>query len=908
MNPPRRTLLGQLAVREGVLDETRLNECLALQARLAALGFEMRLGRILIEKHYLDRAALAALLELQAREAGDPSLPSSASRSMRFSQEERQAIAEGIRRRRLLRATDADRCRNVQAELARSGVRRHWAELVFEMGILPPEVAREILSARPRLTAAPESAAELLSSVRARAAPGSDAQSTIRVERLAVEGRFVPEGKVHECVAIQFLLRELGLRLSVGEILVRRGLLSETDHRRLQTLREQKISRLRFTDVARRTVEAPREDSALARLLVTENVLSVERVQECLYVQKKMGELGLVRPLHRILADKGYLGRREIDELRLRALAPGTPAPADIHRAASDTGRFSADLLGEEAERPAARVRLGELATFNRILTEAQVGECIEIQGELANDGLRLHLGQIFLLKHYVDRANLAALLRAQSEANRTPIEKVDVLKLSPAEHETLLARVRERGLLSPEKEAECARIHTVLGRRGIDLDLGDVYLLRGDVPRDLLRDLVERRSGQWRRGSGLEREETLPDPAEGLFREGAATLRAAEERIASGVRARVRRFRLGQLAVFEGRAKERQVRECLAIQMRLQELGVSWRLGETLVEKGYLLPADVDSLLALQRRNLSRIDWTDLAGEEALSGEDQEFARLLIDREILTTDEVRECCYVQRLLRELGMGEPLADVIADRELLDREVVDPLRRSLAREPESRPSGREAGQGDVLRSKALRAAYQEILSHARYRFIETARVERKELAAALRCQDGPTLRATIPRRRIPARFWAAPAGIGFLVVAGALWATPPLLESQPLPPEPARAAGPPLALPSGVPEETIEVEGTVHEFAVYPPGPGSERGTYDFLLGSSGLWYVVRGVIEPRSPAVTRKLQDLERSGAQIAVRGTLLRDAKGPLAPLPDGTWTHEYIEIESWTRAGGGE
>src|SRR5207244_13267706 len=76
---------------------------------------------------------------------------------------------------------------------------------------------------------------------------------------------------------------------------------------------------------------------------------------------------------------------------------------------------------------------------------------------------------------------------------------------------------------------------------------------------------------------------------------------------------------RFGEIAVREGFATRAQVRECLEIQTKLRSYGVEpKKLGEILVEKGYLKPADTLAILEVQRQGASRIETRSGVGSRA--------------------------------------------------------------------------------------------------------------------------------------------------------------------------------------------------------------------------------------------------------------------------------------------------
>ncbi len=82
---------------------------------------------------------------------------------------------------------------------------------------------------------------------------------------------------------------------------------------------------------------------------------------------------------------------------------------------------------------------------------------------------------------------------------------------------------------------------------------------------------------------------------------------------------------RFGEIAVREGFATRAQVRECLEIQAKLRSYGVEpKKIGEILVEKGYIKPADTLAILDVQRQAPSRIETRSGAAAAARIGSRQ--------------------------------------------------------------------------------------------------------------------------------------------------------------------------------------------------------------------------------------------------------------------------------------------
>ncbi|MBI4612461.1 MAG: hypothetical protein HY720_02520 [Planctomycetes bacterium] len=565
--------------------------------------------------------------------------------------------------------------------------------------------------------------------------------------------------------------------------------------------------------------------------------------------------------------------------------------------------------------------RVGELAVYNGLLTQCQLDECLKIQEGVALLGLYLRLGKVLLLKFYLDRPGLTALLKAQVEGRGLPLDRadldVDVLKFTQAEHEELVERVRERKLVSPETIDRAIEIQAYLAEQGIDLELGEILVEMGFLSKSAVDDILASRTRIRRR---LGRDATALADASPV--EDSGVQRAVDVSIDPERLAEVRRFRLGRLAALKGAVPADRVRECLGIQIRLKELGVVKRLGEIFVEKGYLQVPELARLLAVQKRNLSRIRWVDPSESLGRTENDRLLAGALVENSILPEEEVRECCYVQRILSGLGLEETLAEVLVDKEYMDAEVVAAIGRGLGAPDAERAPGEEGE-----RNRRLRKAYGEILSHARFKHLVTIGFERPDLAgAAAKSVRTAALRSAPTRRsRIVANSLAAIGSLAAVGVTLLVFFLPYLLEAPPLPPSPPRAPRQVEArydLPardgavaeepppgSGSPESEspedssppeLALEGRIEELAFYPPLAAGQDGVFDFILIAEATYYVVRGPYRQGEPVVS----DLERrasAGGAVRVRGVFRRrDDGAPASPLPDGTWTREFLDFQS--------
>lgn len=149
------TRIGRIALHNRIVDEGQLGECLAIQRTLADSGYPRRLGEILIEKSYVDRKMLRALLRAQGRSLGlDDGHIDTSVRIYKFTPAEEDLIVSRARDRRLSPEV-IDECFELQVRLEGFGIEKHLVEIAMERGCLPEEAASDILdgheSSRRRL-------------------------------------------------------------------------------------------------------------------------------------------------------------------------------------------------------------------------------------------------------------------------------------------------------------------------------------------------------------------------------------------------------------------------------------------------------------------------------------------------------------------------------------------------------------------------------------------------------------------------------------------------------------------------------------------------------------------------------------------------------------------------------------
>ncbi len=425
--------------------------------------------------------------------------------------------------------------------------------------------------------------------------------------------------------------------------------------------------------------------------------------------------------------------------------------------------------------------RLGEIAVFNKILDQAQVDECLRIQARAQELGFPMKLGKVLVEKFYLDRITLSALLRAQgSQRSISPAEidtAVDIVKFTPAEHDLLVQRVCERNLVRAEDLDACIEIQVALEEEGIDKQLGEICIEKGTLSRDVVSDVLARHETVRRvLVKEVVAEEAPPPRDEDPERPTTQLARAAKD------------LWFGSLAIEKGLVTGPDVEQALFIQFRMKELGIIKRIGEVLVEIGHLRMPDVQRILQIQRKRLSKISWSDRAELGPVKSEDQGLVDYLTANGILSQEEIDEARFVQRYMDRLGLKSPLGRVIVDKEYLDAVVIDGISKKLAADREAKQAVagpvtmRAEGPVQVagtfqLKSAALEDAYREILNKLNMSEEEAERPppssERRTLVQAA-TQPEPRAAALNTSRLSSKRFWlglGAIAGVAGLIGGG-----------------------------------------------------------------------------------------------------------------------------------------
>ncbi len=295
---PVELALGRLAVENDLITRAQMDECLAIQADLAARGYPSFLGRILVQKHYLDRVRVAAVLKSIGTDRGDPIDVDTRINLIKLTEDEHRVLLARAREGNLLSVEQIDRCYDLQIALESHGIDEQLGEILLAVGYLSREVIDGLVGAAP-------------------AAPSPTGPKRIRLGELAIEKNLITAEHLERDLGTQERMRSMGIHRRLGEIFIARKRLAAPDVRRLLELQKDRQGAIPRREAARVQAVAP-ADAALARVLSAKKLVSQHELEECQFIQKDLRELGIEQSLGGVLVERGYLEADVLDEIERR--------------------------------------------------------------------------------------------------------------------------------------------------------------------------------------------------------------------------------------------------------------------------------------------------------------------------------------------------------------------------------------------------------------------------------------------------------------------------------------------------------------------------------------------------------------------------------------------------------------
>ncbi|MBI3096784.1 MAG: GAF domain-containing protein [Planctomycetes bacterium] len=149
--------IGRLALDNGLLTQSQLDEAVSIQQRIRTLGVEKRLGEILVEKGFLTEDGLDGLLQVQRQRsqvlpAVAPAAPATTRPTTKlglddgaFAALDNDLLVRLIRPSGLLTKTQMAECERLRAELETSGVKKRVDEIAVQRGFASSEAIRKVV-------------------------------------------------------------------------------------------------------------------------------------------------------------------------------------------------------------------------------------------------------------------------------------------------------------------------------------------------------------------------------------------------------------------------------------------------------------------------------------------------------------------------------------------------------------------------------------------------------------------------------------------------------------------------------------------------------------------------------------------------------------------------------------------
>ncbi len=155
--------------------------------------------------------------------------------------------------------------------------------------------------------------------------------------------------------------------------------------------------------------ESDTQTSAFVRALVENRLVRKPQIDRCLEIRDRLRSVGIEMNLGEVLCAQGCLASAELEVLsRLQANrredGPGTDTEAPSEMPETDFGK------------------IGAIVVANRLLTPAQVQECLNTQRAAASVGIQMKLGEVMSRKGHLSPEILDSVLaiqRAQRKRRR---------------------------------------------------------------------------------------------------------------------------------------------------------------------------------------------------------------------------------------------------------------------------------------------------------------------------------------------------------------------------------------------------------------------------------------------------------------------------------------------------------
>lgn len=308
-----------------------------------------------------------------------------------------------------------------------------------------------------------------------------------------------------------------------------------------------------------------------------------------------------------------------------------------------------------------ARDDLPEQLTSRGVCTESQVQATNRLQTRIKQLGISVPWGIIFVNNEnvspeFVDQALQLDKLDRSEEDQATFSEEEAV--------ETTFGQLAlENDVVTEDQLDEAIQVQEELFEEDeFHIPLGEVFVEKGFASQEVVDSLLEIQN-QLRSGhEGVYKRESVSPPEE------------------------QNENTLGELALQNGLITEEEHQRALEIQANIQQRGISKRIGEVLIEKGFIEEEVIDSLLQVQetRRGLGPKseflpDGKDLRSDQSIQKIETVLGKLAVSNDVITEDQLEKALQIQSNLEE-DAYIPLGEILVKRGFATKKAIKALLR------------------------------------------------------------------------------------------------------------------------------------------------------------------------------------------------------------------------------------
>ncbi|MBI3273111.1 MAG: hypothetical protein HYZ53_29245 [Planctomycetes bacterium] len=312
-------------------------------------------------------------------------------------------FAEAVLHNHLAPKEDLDHALGILEETRRLGLHLNLKEVLVDLGTL----TRETAAAVANLPAPAGGGPRFETGVRP-LDPARDDER--RIGSLAVHNLLVTPDELLDALRVQQEEAAAGPRRLLGEILVSRGALDALALESLVEFQRALLVRDRAGVRVPGTILTP-EDLLFGSLVISNGLATPHQVQECLHLQREIqAQTGLEQRLGEVLFEKGYITRRAIELLlevqHLKRKSAGLTLSLNLP-----------EVTQEQED------RLGAVLEAGKFVRKEDVGEALSLQKKLRELGIERKLGEVLILRGFLDASKLEAALNLQ-ERRRASLEE----------------------------------------------------------------------------------------------------------------------------------------------------------------------------------------------------------------------------------------------------------------------------------------------------------------------------------------------------------------------------------------------------------------------------------------------------------------------------------------------------